>query len=485
MPRTDTPTYSTYTTKQFPLVKEVFQRSTNSYDALYENCYIETLKSKDIQQFEIAASKRDGTTAYLSSNVAYRGMHYCPKHQMLYYCVGNTIYYWDPTNLTFNPQVVTTLPTISGRVGFTDFLYSSGTVAVVFTDGNTIGEISEFQVATTYSSPNLFPHYPDPVYLDGYLFLVKQGTQDIYNSDLDAPGTWNNEYITAEMSPDSATALAKISNYIVVFGTQSIEFFYDAQNAGGSPLSRNETVYKHVGYIGGKAQYGSKLFFLGKNLTGAIDVYMLEETKLTPIGNPQVVRTLGRITSPNAIATGCIVAFNGKTHYVFTYGDVTFAYNLDNDMFCTWKYGNTSKFTLAYTANVSTDYNGNISLFMVSEGSTGVLGKFVLNDYRDNGTAFTYKVRTDNLYNDTMQMKFISRMSLFCDAGNTNATIQLRWTDDDYQTYSNPVSIQLNQELASVRRLGGYRRRAFEFSNSENYPIRMWGYELDLNMGAS
>lgn len=491
MPRTDTPVYSTYTTKQFPLVKEVFQRSNSNYDALYENCYIETLKSKDIQQFDIAAAKRDGTTEIASGAVGalrdHRGIHYSSAHDTLYYAIGQSlIAIKQPLTGLYAPQIIFTFTNFAGPVGFTDFLYSTGVVKVIFTDGSQIGEIDGTTLTINlFTSPNLFQHVPDPVYLDGYLFLLKSGSQDVYNSDLDDPSAWNNEYISAEMSPDYATSIAKIANYIVVFGSDSIEFLYNAQNSGGSPLGRNDTVYKHVGYAGGKADYGNKLYFIGKNESGSTDIFVLEETKLTPIGNLQVTRTLNRQTTTNT-PLGAVVAFNGKTHYVFTYGNITFAYNTENDMYCIWKYKSENSFRIVGTANMSTRVYGNQSWFIADSGlSNGVLGKFVLDNYTDNGSPFTFKVRTENLFNDTLQMKFISRLSVFCDSGNTDATMQLRWTDNDYRTYSNPISIRLNQELASVRRLGGYRRRAFEFSNSENYPIRMWGFELDLNMGAS
>ncbi|HET8689179.1 MAG TPA: packaged DNA stabilization protein [Methanosarcina sp.] len=468
------------------MVKEVFLRSTSNYDALYENCYIETLKSKDIQQFEIAASKRDGTQTLVSADANFRGMYFSHGLGMLYYVIGNTVYKTPVDSSTFSPTVVGTLPTSSGDVGFTDFLYSTGTVKLVWCDGNRIGTIDEFDNIVTSTSPNVPGHIQSPVYLDGYIFIPKAGGQDIYNSALDDPLTWNNEYISAEMSPDGIRDIAKIANYIVAFGESSIEFFYDAANVGGSPLSRNDTLYRHTGYMGGKAQIGNKLFFVGSYSDGNADIFVLEDTKLSSIGAPQVIRTINRTQIDDNNIYGAVVTFNGMYHYVFSVGNSTFAYNINNDMYTNWKYGNTTSFKIKDTAN----YDGNRfkkSYFLMPTGTAngGILGQFVLDNYTDNGTPYTMVVRTDDLYNDTLQMKFISRLSIFCDRGNTNATIQLRWTDDDYQTYSNPVPIVLNQELASVRRLGGYRRRAFEFSNSENYPVRIWGYELDLNMGSS
>jgi len=87
------------------------------------------------------------------------------------------------------------------------------------------------------------------VILDGYIFVCVGG--DIYNSDLDLPDSWTTtNFISTETNPDNLVALAKYKNYIVAFGTNTIEFFYDAANTTGSPLARQEGVQHNIGCIG-------------------------------------------------------------------------------------------------------------------------------------------------------------------------------------------------------------------------------------------
>ena len=70
------------------------------------------------------------------------------------------------------------------------------------------------------------PHQPFPLYLNGYLFLIKAGTGDIYNSDNDDPFGWSNEFIQAEISSDLGLRLFKAKNYMIAVGYNSIEYFY-------------------------------------------------------------------------------------------------------------------------------------------------------------------------------------------------------------------------------------------------------------------
>jgi hypothetical protein len=94
------------------------------------------------------------------------------------------------------------------------------------------------------------PHVPFPIFLDGYLFLAKQDTGDIYNSDLNNPASWTaGSFISSEMYPDTVQALVKVKNYILAIGTNGSEYFYDAAVATGSPLARMEAAALPFGTI--------------------------------------------------------------------------------------------------------------------------------------------------------------------------------------------------------------------------------------------
>lgn len=485
MPFSNNPSYSTYKTERVPLVKDVFLRSTNTYDALYENCIVEVLRNKDTKQMDMAVVKRQGTAPAISSNLItseFRGMYFWQKKNTLIYAIGNTFYFWDVSTAIGTATSSASLTTTTGDIGFEEFLYSDGHTTVVWSDGTKLGEISDTFVVTTSADADLpAPHLPHPVFLDGYIFIVKSGTQDIYNSDNDDPLSWTpSNYISAEMSPDSLLRIERMSNYIIALGTESVEYFYDAANASGSPLGRNDTFYKQIRYLGGSVRSGNKVYIIGKYDNGAPDLFLIEDSKVTPVGSQQIQRFLSRVADFTTL-TASIVTYDSNTLYVFTVAGSTFAYNITTDFFTNWKYKGTSTFNIKYFDVAYSTSEINTYMYIPSDNA---VVKFALNTFTDSGTSYTMTVRTEPLDFETLQMKFMGRLSLFVDNSNS-ASISIQWTDDDYQTFSNTYSIILNQELPSIRRLGGFRKRAFIFTNTDNQPIRFRGFEVDLNMGNS
>ena len=75
------------------------------------------------------------------------------------------------------------------------------------------------------------------VFLDGtYYVMDKDGT--IWGSDSNDVFSWTSlNQISAAIEPDGGVCLAKSGQYVVAFGNYTTEFFYDAGNATGSPLS--------------------------------------------------------------------------------------------------------------------------------------------------------------------------------------------------------------------------------------------------------
>lgn len=126
-------------------------------------------------------------------------------------------------------------------VGFCEFIDSStNTKTLVLVDG-----VQGFTFATNAAGTEIVdaqfptPHIPFPIYLDGYLFLAKPDTGDIYNSDLNNEESWTaGAFISSELYADDVKALAKVDNFLLAIGSQGCEYFYDAANATGSPLRR-------------------------------------------------------------------------------------------------------------------------------------------------------------------------------------------------------------------------------------------------------
>lgn len=125
--------------------------------------------------------------------------------------------------------------------------------------------------------------------LNGYIFVCVNG--DIYNSDLDLPDSWNtSDFISTEIYPDDIVALAKYKNYLVAFGQNTIEFFYDAANASGSPLARQEGVLHNIGCVGQAmlTDTEDKIYWISQINSQSYSIWELDNFKAVKVSTPEI-----------------------------------------------------------------------------------------------------------------------------------------------------------------------------------------------------
>ncbi|MDC6695195.1 hypothetical protein, partial [Leclercia adecarboxylata] len=60
-----------------------------------------------------------------------------------------------------------------------------------------------------------------------------------------------------------------------------------------------------------------------------------------------------------------------------------------------------------------------------------------------------------------------------------SSTAVIRYSDDDYATYSGFRPVDLNATRSEIRRLGKFRRRAFEVFHLKNALLRMEAIEVE------
>lgn len=480
------PQVSTYTTKTLDLAPMVDARQGQLVPALkdidYLNCFYEQDKEKEVQWY-----KRAGTTDYInlvSSNV--RGIYYWEDASKILVATDNdvTIYNSDTgaTIATLNNIFGTT----SGDVGFSEFLYDTNITKVVITDGTTLGTVDSANVWVAGSDPDMpVPHLPQPIFLDGYLFIVKAGTADIYNSNLNDPLLYTaGDFISCEMFPDTVLKFAKLNNYLVAFGSASIEYFWDAANATGSPLQRNDTPVKLIGYLGGFAQSANRIYFVGNSSTSTPDLYMLEDFKIEPVGNETVRRYLEAQTATLISAVSNIASCYGHDFYVLTTGLLTYVMDLKTKAWSRWAFASNNDFALLQSISVKTNATYASAVFIRGTSKLLKMSPFA---FQDDTQDYTVRVVTSKQAFDSYNRKSMARLTIYADRSEliSNNTIEVSWSDDDYQTFSNARTINLNDSLPSLHRLGMFRWRAFKFEYTQPSFFRMKGVEVDLNLGIS
>jgi hypothetical protein len=483
-----TPVQSTYQTKMVPLLGTQFSRNnTPGYDTDFFNVFVELVRNKEIGENDYHIVKRPGTNLfYTATDAESRGIYFNADFQKLYWVVGDTLYIYNIATTSISNIYAGFFSTITGEVGFTDYLYDNGTQTVVLTDGTSLKMLSSTDTVTTCTAPDLpVPHQPYPVFLDGYIFLLKTGTGDLYNSNLNDPMLWTaGDFISCEILPDQSVRPIKLNNYIAIFGTNSIEYFWDAGNTSGSPLQRNDTPVKFNGYLGGYAQWGNKAIFVGNNVEGQPDVFILQDLKMDGIGDVTLTRYLGGLNAQFDSYRGSMVAIAGHVFYVLYTGlNYTFVYDLTTKLWTRWGYANSPYFDMVGCVNVKK--SGSYSCYFIRQ-QNGSVYNMQEGLGTDSSTSFTCRGITPNQTFDTYNQKYMSQVTVWCDRGITSTeTMQLSWTDTDYLTFSTPRDINFFQERPSTDRLGRFRRRAFKWEYTGSGPFRIKGLEVKINMGTN
>lgn len=484
---TKSPMISTYSTERVQLTREINSRAGGliTKDEDFLNVIIEPEKNKSAQDKRFFIMKRAGTRVQFASvgTSKIRGMHYWAAFNKLLYVVGTTLYIYN-----FDSGITTTLvlfTSTTGDVGFTEFLYQNGDIVIILTDGTKLYTVDNSNVYTLVTSANLpTPHYPQPIYLDGYLFLAKANSADVYNSVLNDPISWTaGDYITAEMEPDKVVRICKINNYLAVFGTDSIEYFWDAANTSGSPLQRNDTPIKLNKYIGAFSQYGNSIYFIGKSTSGQPDVFMLEDFKIKNIGSPSISRYLNTAHTDSTAWVGSIIGIQGHTFYTINLQtDYTYVFDIENTLWSRWAYGTSNKFNIQTSCSIMQP-GQYYSLFSFPDDS--YIYTFDETLYQDNGVNFTSQIVTEASDFGTMNRKTMKRLSIIGDRPASSGVVNLYWSDDDYKSWQGPVDVEMDQDLPSAYQLGSFRQRIFKLAFTSNNLWRVQELEVDINKGAS
>lgn len=487
MPYDRSPVDDTTSTQRVSLTREINARDGGALgkDEDLINVFVEPIRNKAAEDNRQFVVKRAGVVEVVASVAAstVRGMFFWEDTKKLFYAVDNDIYVYNvSTGVT--ATISNPFGTTSGEVGFCLYLYSTGTSKVCATDGTTLITIDSANTVVTVTDPDMpTPHLPTPVFLDGYLFLVKSGTASIYNSDLDDPTAWTaGNVIDAEMEGDDLVRIAKLNNYIVAFGSNSVEYFWDAAEVTGSPLNRNDTPIKLNTYLAGFSQYGNKIYYIGVNEGGQPDIYVLADFKIEELGSPTVSRYLNSANTNISTWTGGVVSCKGHTFYVVNAGtERTYVVDLDTKLWARWEYQSTAVFPLTNSLHV---YNAtNAYCYFTLGTSSSAIYRLGDATYQDNGSAFTCTIVTEANDFGTLNRKTMRRLAVIADRPSLDQTLNVQWSDDDYKTYNTARQINLNQDLPSTYNLGWFRQRNFKITFSGNSNMRLQELEVEINKG--
>lgn len=481
---TNTPQQSTYRTHRFEIIRSPTGRNgtVTDKDQRLVNVFPERIKESVDDDKRYFVRQRPGTVHKLFLNPSTffstesRGCAYF--NGALWSVVGPRLYkdgVWKGA-----------ISTSTGRVRFTQY---NGTYdALILADTNFTYVIKTDDTLTQTTDAD-FPYgiIPFPVFIDGYLFVAKAGTGDIYNCVLDDPLSWTSgSFITAELYPDKIVALTKINNYLVAIGEKTTEFFYDAGIASGSPLQRNDTAVQLIGTPAPDSVATSEGEFLmvAQSDTGGRSVWQVKGFEAKDIGIPVLRQHLDSEGANISTASAFMVKTGGHKFYVLTTTTRTWAYDMEEKLWHEWT---TTDTETPFMYKIGCDHpDGSFRLMHPTNGHIFGFSDSSTGDATDdtNIIPVVADIITEKVDFGSNNRKQCHRLSVVGDLPDATETLQVSWSDDDYKTWT-PVRAMTLADFPSINQLGTFRRRAFRFTYVGDTPLRLQAYELDVNIGGS
>ena len=357
-----------------------------------------------------------------------------------------------------------------------------GTGAVVY------AYLNGFPVPGTLVDGSAAALAPGAAYLDGYTVVVTRDGR-LFNSEEEDPTSWGPlNYVSVRSDPDPVMGLVKHLNYIVVFGSWSTEFFYNAGASTitpGSPFLRNDQLKSEVGCADGDSivQFRQAVMWVGVSKTFGRVVYIMDGgMTAVPVSNAFIERYLN-VARVNSGATNKIRShvfrLAGHTFYVMTLvdQDLTFVYDVDSKVWYQW----TSYYSGAEHAYVLMSAVEFMDSVVALHGTTGNVVTVSTSILSDNGISIYWRIITTNLDSGTHKRKFHQHGEVIGD--KVSATMSIRHSSNDYVSWSAWRTVNLNSPRSILWQLSQSRYRAYEFLVTDLVALRLTAFELNIEGG--
>jgi hypothetical protein len=341
------------------------------------------------------------------------------------------------------------------------------------------------------------PDFPGAVkvgYLDGYFVFNEPNSARVWvTSLLDGLSVDPLDFASAEGDPDGLVSLIIDHREAWLFGSNSIEVWYDA-GLPDFPLQRIQGAFNEIGCAAAYsvAKLDNGLFWLGSDARGRGIVYRANGYTGQRISTHAVewqIQQYGDLSD----AIGYTYQQDGHAFYVliFPSAQTTWVYDVATQAWherAGWSNGD----FVRHRSNCQVVYDQQV---IVGDFENGNIYAFDLDEYADNGDIQKWLRSWRALPTGTNNLKRTAQHSLQidCETGvgiNTGQGSQpqmmLRWSDDGGHTWSNEYWMSMGKigeyfRRAIYRRLGmtlKLRDRVYEVSGTDPVKIAIMGAQL-------
>ena len=424
-----------------------------------------------------------GLRLLLDSGAVVRAL-YTASNGVLYAVCGSTLYSisssWVKTSLG-------TLGTSAGIVSISD-----NGVQMMLVDG------SNGYILTL--SSNAFAQVTDPdmpkstnvKFLDGYFILNQTNTGRFWITSLYDGFTIDSlDFATAEGSPDNLLAIEVLRRQAWLFGSESIQVYYDSGDID-FPLSPMNGVFIETGIAApySLVKVDQTLFWLGKNKDGQGVVYTAtgyQPQRISTTAIEFAIQSYGNLI--NAVAFG--YQQEGATFYVINFSGQTWAYDLATKLWTERAYLNAGNFE-RYRANTHAYFN---NTHVVGDYANGKIYALDMDYYLDDTQPRKWLRSSPHIANG---LKYIHYDNFQVDiefgvGTNTgqgvNPTIVARTSNDGGHSWGNERYQSMGQigqfkARANFSRCGRSRDRVFEVSGTDPVKVSLLGAYIEIREGS-
>lgn len=368
---------------------------------------------------------------------------------------------------------------------------SDTATAAYYTDGTNFSQITD-------------PDFPTGrvtgwAFLDDTLYCMTR-VGDIRGSGIANPTSWDPlNSIAARDEADFGVGIARHMSYVVALKERSIQFFYNAGNPSGSPLKRLPGTKLSIGCAHGATiqDIDGELFFIG--VSRGVVPFAMKLVNMNPvlISNESVNRILatGLDDFIGTTWSSFVLRVGGHRFYVVssTIGDFTLAYDLQYNTWYRWTSPTGGAWTPVSAAYDLTGLlNSDTAQTILQDSVTArihicnipeaVYGNFGRIGAMDNAVVFPVDIYTQNYDFGTTRSKQLAGMYFTADQ-IVGTNLQVRYSDDDRQTWSNFREVPLSAAVPSLHDCGSFAKRAWHFRHQSAEPFRLKTSDMQLDIG--
>ena len=444
--------------------------STNK-DARLVNCYLEADESGELWIY-----KRPGLEAYslLVPDQPGRGMFYWRKS--VYSIFGNTLFK-DGVSIYSGLDTTGGVYRFDSNLGATpQLIFGNGIKTYAYTEGGlVVGPLDT--VDTDFPTVTVKGF----AYLNGYEYVM---TPDAYilNSELNSVASatsWNPiNFLRAQIEPDDGVALAKQLVYVVALKEWTTEFFYNAENAAGSPLGSVQGMKVNYGCASADSvrTIDDVLFWMSTNRSASKQIISMDKGATEIISTPAIDRLLAN--ADTSVVYSWNLKITGHSFYVITIknANLTLAYDIVMKKWFQWTDENGDYFPIV---DSTYDEAGN---HILQHESSGRMFRCDTTLFTDVSSPIVVDIVTPIFDAGTRRRKHLGRMWAIADQVS-GSILQARFSDNDYIDWSNWRVFDLSQQEPFLKDCGTFTKRAYHLRHQCNTPFRIQALEVQYDLG--